>query len=605
MIRNKSHYSLLLSTSRVEQIVAKAKELGYDYAGLADFATISGCVKFIQCCKKNGIKPIIGSEIVLSDGGSITLICRNKEAWRELLNVTSIANSEENYDGCPKISFDSLMKSVTPSNFVCIDGYVGSRLFHNVFSSLECVFNALDADSVSGCISGDWDLDAYISNARSIFPHYYVEIDLSSSDDSFPAVSVLSDMLHGLDCVIPDTSSYYPDRSGAVDHRVLVCVRMKTTLRKLSEKIDEAQDISLLKFIRRSSYNIKSMDQIAEWYNETARANLEEVVGLCEDIEILSRPRLPHFETPGGESENEYLKQLCRDGWKKLLLNKIPEEKVVVYRDRVLSELAVIEKADLAGYFLIVQDYVNHFKRLGCLVGPGRGSGGGSLVCYLTGITLIDPIEYGLIFERFYNEGRNTEDHVSLPDIDVDFPPEYRDEVIKYLREKYGDSRVCQMLTFGRLAGRSILKEVLRTNESCTFDEMNRITEAIQSESAISDLLEEMEDPSVIRWTLENDRESLADYCWINDEGILEGQYAREFNQAMRMEGIFKTQGKHAAGVVIASDDLDDICPMVKASRGSEKIAGMEMNDLESIGCVKFDILGLSILGKIARTAEE
>jgi len=193
----------------------------------------------------------------------------------------------------------------------------------------------------------------------------------------------------------------------------------------------------------------------------------------------------------------------------------------------------------------------------------------------------------------------------ALPDIDVDFPPSYRDKVVEYLKNKYGDSQVCQMLTFGRLAGRSILKEVLRVNESCGFDQMNNITEKIPNEAAISDLLEEMENPSVIRWALENDKNALIDYCWIDDDDNLQGEYAKVFEQAMRMEGIFKTQGKHAAGVVIASDDLTKICPMVKSSRSSEQIAGMEMQDLESLGCVKFDILGVSCLEKIYNTIKE
>ena len=315
--------------------------------------------------------------------------------------------------------------------------------------------------------------------------------------------------------------------------------------------------------------------------------------------------RHPAFDTPDGSSEDDYLKQLCRNGWRKLIKDRIPQEKHETYKDRVLKELEVIQKANLAGYFLIVQDYVNHFRDMGCLVGPARGSGGGSLVCYLTGITLIDPIEYSLLFERFYNEGRNTEDHVSLPDIDVDFPPDYRDQVIQYLKDTYGESRVCQMLTFGRLAGRSILKEVLRVNESCSFDQMNLITEKIPNEAAISDLLEEMDNPSVIRWALENDKNALIDYCWLDDDGNLQGEYSKVFQQAMRMEGIFKTQGKHAAGVVIASDDLSEVCPMVKSSRSSEQIAGMEMGDLEAIGCVKFDILGVNLLKKISETVQE
>ena len=231
--------------------------------------------------------------------------------------------------------------------------------------------------------------------------------------------------------------------------------------------------------------------------------------------------------------------------------------------------------------------------------GPGRGSAAGCLVSYLVGITQVDPIEYGLIFERFYNAGRNTGGHVSLPDIDIDVPATKRDETIDYIRSKYGNDRVGQMVTFGRLQGRSALKEVLRMNEACGFDEMNQITKSLPHEHEVSDQLAEMDNPSVISWTLTNLPEALKDYCRPNDDGELEGNLANYFKQAMRIEGTFKSQGKHAAGVVISSHKLDDVCPMVRDKRGSDKIAGMEMNDLESMGHVKFDILGISLMDKL------
>lgn len=595
-----------MSTSRSKQIAKACKDAGYRYAGITDVATISGCVNFIQACKKEDITPLIGSEIILDDNSRLTLVCRNIEAWDDLLGVISRANSKDNHDGTPKISFADLTQSINPANFICIDGYVGSQLFSKLFPNMECIFDASDMEMVKSCIAEDWQmiLDYEQKRMSEIFPHYYLEINNLDSD-TFPISQVMSQILSGYDNVIPDTSSYYPERKDAVDHRVLICTKLKTTMRQLADKIGNAKDIDLLKFIRSSSYHIKTREAIEAAYSSKQVENLDKITELCTDINILSKPKLPRFETPDGSTEDEYLKELCRKGWKRLIMTGVDPYKYDMYKDRVLKELEVIQKADLSGYFLIVQDYVNHFRDQGCLVGPGRGSGGGSLVCYLTGITLIDPIEYGLIFERFYNEGRNTEDHVSLPDIDVDFPPSYRDKVVEYLKNKYGDSQVCQMLTFGRLAGRSILKEVLRVNESCSFDQMNKITEKIPNEAAISDLLEEMDNPSVIRWALENDRNSLIDYCWLDDDDTLQGEYAKVFEQAMRMEGIFKTQGKHAAGVVIASDDLTKICPMVKSSRSSEQIAGMEMGDLEAIGCVKFDILGVSLLEKISNTVEE
>jgi len=608
MLRNHSHYSLLHSTSRSNDIASICKKQGWGYAGITDMSSVSGCVNFIKSCKSQDIIPIIGSELILDNGSRITLLCKNNNAWTSLLKITSIANSPENFNETPRIPFDDLIQNINCENFICIDGYVGSLLFSKVMTSNECIFDTLDDEGITNCLVENHLQIAkdHVEQMRNIFESYFLEIN-NIDHESYPVTKVMSSIVKSLDTdiTIPDTSSFYPERKDAVDHRVLICTKLKTTMKKLDQKIAEKKDLESLKFIRSSNHYIKSFDFLQDNYDNISVENISNIPNLIDKIDILSKPKLPAFKTPDATSEDEYLKQLCRNGWRKLIMDRVDPSKFDAYKDRVLKELEVIKKANLAGYFLIVQDYVNHFRDLGCLVGPARGSGGGSLVCYLTGITLIDPIEYGLLFERFYNEGRNTEDHVSLPDIDVDFPPDYRDDVIQYLKDKYGESRVCQMLTFGKLAGRSIIKEVLRVNESCGFEQMNQITEKIPNEAAISDLLEEMENPSVIRWALENDKNALIDYCWIDDDGKLQGEYAKAFEQAMRMEGIFKTQGKHAAGVVIASDDLQEICPMVKSSRSSEQIAGMEMGDLEAIGCVKFDILGVNLLKKISETIHE
>lgn len=608
MLRNHSHYSLLHSTSRSNDIASICKKHGWGYAGITDMNSVSGCVNFIKSCKSQEILPIIGSELILDNGSRVTLLCKNNDAWTSLLKIISIANSPENFNETPRISFDDLIQNINCENFICIDGYVGSLLFSKVMTSDECIFDTLDDEGITNCLVENHLQIAkdHVKQMRNTFESYFLEIN-NIDHESYPVTKVMSSIVKSLntDITIPDTSSFYPERKDAVDHRVLICTKLKTTMKKLDQKIAEKKDLESLKFIRSSNHYIKSFDFLKDNYDNISVENLTNIPSLIDSIEILSKPKLPAFKTPDASSEDDYLKQLCRNGWRKLIMDRIDPSKFDAYKDRVLKELEVIKKANLAGYFLIVQDYVNHFRDLGCLVGPARGSGGGSLVCYLTGITLIDPIEYGLLFERFYNEGRNTEDHVSLPDIDVDFPPDYRDDVIQYLKDKYGGSRVCQMLTFGKLAGRSIIKEVLRVNESCGFEQMNQITEKIPNEAAISDLLEEMDNPSVIRWALENDKNALIDYCWLDDDGNLQGEYAKAFEQAMRMEGIFKTQGKHAAGVVIASDDLQEICPMVKSSRSSEQIAGMEMGDLEAIGCVKFDILGVNLLKKISETIHE
>lgn len=567
-LRNHSHYSLLKSTSRIKPLVAHCKKLGYTHVGICDINSVAGCVPFMKECKDAQITPIIGSEIVLSDG-RITLFCKNIQSWKKLLKIISQIESFS--------TIEDLSEIITPSDFVCIDGYIGSLL---------CNLSSQDAVQER--------VNRHVALMQTKFTDYYLEID---TNDDIEINSTLQSLIinTGYRKIIPSSVSYYIERKDNIDHKVLMCVDFKTTLSKLTSVINGEE----LKFIHSSNFFIKTEDQIKKKYEQQYIDNMDSIKSVCEKIDILSSPKLPKFQTPNNISEIEYLKQLCNAGLRAKGLDNNQ-----VYIDRLKYEMDIIEEANLSGYFLIVQDYVNHFFSQGCLVGPARGSAAGALTCYLTGITLIDPIPHDLLFDRFYNAGRNTKGHISLPDIDVDFPPDWREKVIDYIRDKYGHDKVCQMVTFGKMSGRSILKEVLRVNNACSFDEMNTITSKIPQESAISDLLEEMDEPSVIRWTLEHDPDALSDYCWLK-RNKLEGDYAQYFEQALRMEGIYKTQGKHAAGVVISSEPLDEICPMIKPKRGNEKIAGMEMNYLEAIGCVKFDILGVSLLKTIMDITKE
>jgi len=416
-----------------------------------------------------------------------------------------------------------------------------------------------------------------------------------------------------IDDIAKQPASYYVNKEDANLHRVLLCSDMKITLPKIKKALIKGLDSILVDenkypkehldkvdFFTTDSFYVKNPDEIKSYDSYL----LEKIYNECEDYDILSKPMLPKFDCPNGLSEEDYLKKLCRIGWRENLINtgKVskPEDKQK-YADRFNEELGVIKDANLFGYFLIVQDIIKHVNDNGWMSGPGRGSAAGCLISYLIGITKIDPIEYDLLFERFYNSGRNTGDHISLPDIDMDVPAKRRDEVIKYLKNKYGNSNVSQMITFGRLQGRSAIKEVLRINEACSFAEMNNITKSIPNEAEISDQLAEMDDEerSIIRWALMNRSNDLKDFCHITDDNEIKGEYAEYFKQAIEIEGTFKTQGKHAAGVVISSEPLHKVCPMVKSKDNDEKIAGLEMSDLESLGHVKFDILGLSLLDKL------
>jgi len=402
--------------------------------------------------------------------------------------------------------------------------------------------------------------------------------------------------------------SYYVNSEDAKLHRILLCSELKTTLPKVNKLVHSGElSKELAHQFTHDDLFIIGKDKVNSILKNTTSKNkeyVENIINSCEEYDILSKPMLPAFPCPSGETEEEYLKELCRVGWKNLLIenNKVskPEDKEK-YLERFKEEFDVIKGANLFGYFLIVQDIIQYVNDQGWLSGPGRGSAAGCLISYLIGITKIDPLEFDLLFSRFYNAGRNTADHISLPDIDMDVPAKRRDEVLLYLKNKYGHNHVSQMITFGRLQGRSAIKEVLRINEACSFAEMNAITKSIPNEAEISDQLADMddEDRSIIRWALINNANELRDFCYINDNGELDGDYAEYFDQAIKIEGTFKTQGKHAAGVVISKYKLSDVCPMVDQRDSSEKIAGLEMSDLESLGHVKFDVLGLSLLDKL------
>jgi len=450
---------------------------------------------------------------------------------------------------------------------------------------------------ILGCSFDEYNLYAKNKDGWHNLIEIISSIDENGNiDNKFVKTILKQNNLIYLEHSVDIPTSFYCYKDQANLHRVLLCSELKTTLPNIAKQIRKNElDNNISQFFtNENNYVIAGKPS----------SILEDIYNQCEDYDILNKPILPKFKCPNNLSEEEYLKELCRKGWKSLLIDKgkvSDEVNKQKYLDRFKEEFDVIKNANLFGYFLIVQDIIKHVHDSNWLSGPGRGSAAGCLISYLVGITQIDPIEFDLLFARFYNAGRNTDDHISLPDIDIDVPANHRDDVIKYLKDKYGNDKVSQMITFGRLQGRSAIKEVLRVNEACSFAEMNAITKVIPNEAEISDQLAEMDDDdrSIIRWALINNADELQDFCRINDNGSLDGDYAEYFEQAIKLEGTFKTQGKHAAGVVISKEPLHKVCPMVKQKGSSEKIAGLEMVDLEALGHVKFDVLGLTLLDKI------
>lgn len=591
--------------SKPNQIADRCSKLGIRSCALTDHGTISGSVQFYESMKRSGIKPILGCELYISDQDSsikskdnsslshFIVLAKNLEGWKTLIRIISESNTEINFYHKPRLSFDKLAEFLD-SNIIGFCGHLGSSLA-----------NLLNRDKQEAIKNGL----SFISKMKEMFgpENFFLESQLMDQEylpEQIELTNIIRELGHiSKTKVICTPDAHYADRSDAIDQRILLCNNLKMTLVDINKKLLNNEDIPMGCFFKSDNYYILSPEEMFSLHTEEEIDNTNYVDSLIESFDILHKPMLPVFSCPNSLDPDEYLRELCREGWKNKIANTVPKDSQQIYVDRIKRELEVLQGAGLSSYFLIVQDIVNYVRENGWLPGPGRGSASGCLVSYLIGITSIDPIKYDLIFERFYNSGRNTKDRISMPDIDVDVPINKRESIIEYIKSKYGRDKVSQMITYNTLKGRGALKEVLRVYDNISFEEMNRITKHIPDEAKIADELQEMKEDtgeaSIIRWALENQVDKLKEWCYIDSDGSLAGPLAKRFEQAIRLEGTKSNQSKHAAGVVISSQDLKSVCPMIYDNKNKQTIAGMEMQDLENLGIIKFDILGVAMLDKV------
>lgn len=602
-----SMFSLLDGLSQPEQIAERCKDIGASACALTDHGNIAGAVKFYTAMKSAGIKPILGCELYIceQDPGvrekenrglsHFLVLAQNYAGWKNLISIVSESNRPDYYYHKPRLDINALEK-LNKGNLIGIVGHLGSTLSDAILDNYE--------------LKPEWKTIGInlIKRLKIVFKDkLFLEAQLIDSEN-LPVQKILTEAIRFLGKetntrVICTPDAHYCKREDAVDQRILLCNNLKTTFPEISRKISNDEDVGMGCFFISDNYHIPSQEEISELHTKEEIENTNYVSSLCEEYDILSKPKLPPFDCPKGFDDVEYLRELCRIGWREKIANIIPKENHQIYVDRIKYELDVLQGAGLSSYFLIVQDIVNYVRKQGWLPGPGRGSAAGCLVSYLIGITSIDPIKYNLFFDRFYNSGRNTKDRISMPDIDVDVPINKREIIIEYIKNKYGKDKVSQMVTFNTIKGRGALKDVLRVYGNISFEEMNRITKSIPDEAKIADELQEMKEEtgeaSIIRWALENNADKLREWCYLDDKGELQGPLAKRFEQAIRLEGTKSNQSKHAAGIAISAEALKDLCPMVYDSKNSQLIAGMEMQDLENIGIIKFDILGVAMLDKI------
>jgi len=602
-----SHFSLLDGLSKPEQIAERCKEIGATACALTDHGNIAGAVKFYATMKQSGIKPILGCELYICEQdpkiqektnrnlSHFIVLAKNYDGWKDLIRIVSESNKAEHYYHKPRLDLQNI-KLLNSGNLLAITGHLGSTLSDAILDNYSLRENWLNIGI------------NHIDTLKDIFgENIFLEAQLIDKEN-LPVQETLTNAIREIALktnvkVICTPDAHYCNKEDANDQRILLCNNLKTTFPEISRKISNDEDVPLGCFFISENYHIPSQEEIKELHTETEILNTQYVADLVEDYDILSKPKLPPFACPNNLNPDEYLRELCRVGCKQKIANKIDTENQTEYLDRIKYELDVLQGAGLSSYFLIVQDIVNFVRNNDWLPGPGRGSAAGCLVSYLIGITSIDPIKYNLLFDRFYNAGRNSGNRISMPDIDVDVPIDKREDIINYIKNKYGHDKVSQMITFNTIKGRGALKDVLRVYGNIGFEEMNKITKNIPDEAKIADELQEMKEEtgesSIIRWALENNVDKLREWCYIDDDGELQGPLAKRFEQAIRLEGTKSNQSKHAAGIAISSEPLNEICPMIYDTKNNELIAGMEMQDLESIGIIKFDILGVAMLDKI------
>ena len=548
-----TEFSLLDGSCKIKEIVARAKELGMDSLAITDHGVMYGVIDFYKAAKEVGIKPIIGCEVYVAPGSRF-----NKEAGQSEDKYHHLVLLAENNEG-----YANLMKIVSKG---FIDGfYYKPRVDYEVLEQYHEGIIALSA-----CLAGE--VQKYLARGfyeegkkaalkyQDIFgkENYFLELQDHGIPEQKMVNNSLLRMSKELDIELVATNDvHYINAEDAVAHDILLCIQ---TGKKVSDE-DRMR-------YEGGQFYLKSEDEMRQLFPYALQAleNTHKIAERC-NVEIeFGVTKLPRYDVPEGYTSWEYLNYLCTKG----LNEKYPDDDGTL-RERLDYELGIINKMGYVDYFLIVWDFINYAKSNDIMVGPGRGSAAGSIVSYCLGITDIDPIKYDLLFERFLNPER-----VSMPDIDVDFCYERRQEVIDYVVRKYGKDRVVQIVTFGTLAARNVIRDVGRVLD-LPYAVVDEVAKMIPKDIGIT--IQKALDQSEDFRKLYNSNEEVKNLI----------------NMAKRLEGLPRHTSMHAAGVVISQKSVDEYVPLSRASDGSVTTQYI-MTTLEELGLLKMDFLGLRTL---------
>lgn len=551
-----TEYSLLDGISRIDDMVAKAKELEMPAIAMTDHGNMCGAIYFYKAAKDAGIKPIIGCEVYLTEGSRFnkTNNSNNGRRFERLSHLILLAETNEGYKNLVKI-----VSKASTEGF-----YNKPRADHALLAEYSQGIIALSA-----CIEGEIPkaiIEGNMDKARELTRWYietfgannfFLEVQDHGLDREIIAQKGLIQLSEEFDIPLVCTNDFhYINRSDADAHDIKLCI-------STGKKRD---DIDRLRFPNDEFY-LKSGDEMYNLFKHIPQA-LENTLKIAERCNVefdFTKHHLPKYDVPAGETAQTYLRQLCEK-----YLRERYKEITPVLTERLNYELNVIGKMGFEDYFLIVWDYVNYSQTHGILVGPGRGSAAGSLVAYLLGITGLDPIKYDLLFERFLNPER-----ISMPDIDIDFCYEKRGQAIDYVTRKYGFDRVAQIITFGTEGARAVIRDVGRVLD-IPLPEVNRVAKLIPNELGIT-LTKALEDKELKK-------------LYESDSTVQE-----LFMYGLQLEGIARNTSTHAAGVVIAASPIDDYVPL-QNSNEELAVTQYDKDNVENLGLLKMDFLGLRTL---------
>ena len=573
-----SNYSLLDGASQLPQLVARAKELDMPALALTDHGVMYGAIELIKVCTAAGIKPIIGNEMYIING-DIT-----QQQRRPRYHQVVLAKNTQGYKNLVKLTTLSHLQGVQGKGIFsrpCINKDLLEQYHEGLIVTSAC----LGGEVPQAILQKRPDVARRVAQwYKDLFgDDYYLELqDHGSPEDRLVNVEILAIARELAIPIICTNDSHYISCNDVEAHDALLCIQ---TGKLLTE--DKRLRYSGTEYLK-SADEMRRLfrDHLEPAVIEEAIANTLAVADKVEEYTgILGQPRIPDFPLPEGFTDaGAYMGQVAREGLVQRMKVTSYGEIAQDYRDRLEYEIEMMIQMGFPTYFLVVWDYIRFARENHIPVGPGRGSAAGSLVAYAMGITNIDPVHHGLLFERFLNPERK-----SMPDIDTDFCIERRDEVIKYVTRRYGEDRVAQIITFNRMTSKAVLKDVARVLD-IPYAESDRMAKLIPVARG---------KPTKLKVMISDDTPAPE----FKEKYDTDPQTRRWVDMALRIEGTNKTFGMHAAGVVISKDPLDEIVPLQRNNDG-QVITQYYMEDVEAIGLLKMDFLGLRNLTMIQKTLE-